>query len=72
MNLLEDIFGGLLSAIFEIILLGTLRLIGAAAKWTWYGGKKPWQTIFAEGWNGRLGLLIVVIVVALIIGGTHP
>ena len=68
MNFLEDIFSSLFTAVFEIMLLGTFRLIGAAVKWCWHRGQKPWQEIFAQAWNGRLGLLIMAVVVALGIG----
>ncbi len=65
MNLFEDLFQGIFEIIFQTILLGSLRAIGASIKWLIRWGKKPFVEILEEDWNGRLGLLIVALAVAL-------
>lgn len=52
---------GLFRFVFEFLILGFFKLVGASALWCWKLGRQPFREIWQADWNGRRGLLIVLL-----------
>ena len=59
--MLEAIATFFFEVLAEIFVYTAPRFIGACTKWLFYRGKKSFSEIRKESWNGRLGLLIIII-----------
>ena len=59
--MLEAIAEFFLGILFEFLAYSAPRFIGACTKWLFYRGEKSFSEIRKESWNGRLGLLIIII-----------
>ncbi|NRD21329.1 hypothetical protein HNV08_14825 [Winogradskyella eckloniae] len=57
--------------IVEVLFTGIIeslpKLIGAAFRWCFFMGKKPFHMILKEDWNRRVGCAIIAIIIGLLI-----
>ena len=65
--MLEAIIEFFLEVFIELIVFTSFRFIGACVKWLFYRGKKSFKIIRKESWNGRIGLLTIIVIVGILI-----
>ena len=62
MSFFEEIIGGL----FQEVLFGFIRKIGAAFRWAFLHNKYNYKEVLTQDWNLRIGILVILIFVSIL------
>lgn len=61
-----DFLGDLLAEFFSGLVWVTIKTIGAFMRWIFLNRKYSFEEVYEQGWNGRIGLFVVLLVILLI------
>lgn len=64
MSIVEEFIG----IFFQEVLLASIRRIGSFVRWLFLRKKYSYNDIYKQDWNGRIGILAIVITALLLIG----
>jgi hypothetical protein len=55
-----DFLGDLLAEFFSGLVWVGIKIIGAFMRWIFLNRKYSFEEVYEQGWNGRIGLLVVL------------
>ncbi len=61
-----DFLGDLLAEFFSGLVWVAIKIIGAFIRWIFLRRKYSFDEVYEQDWNGRIGLLVVLLIILLI------
>lgn len=61
-----DFLGDLLAEFFSGLVWVVIKTIGAFIRWIFLNRKYSFEEVYDQGWNGRIGLFVVLLIILLI------